>query len=339
MTVEKRGGGPKTAKGKARSSVNAKTHGLSSIAPSDAKESALVERYSKELTDYYEPESPLEKLQIERIAICRAKLNYLYELERIKLALASKEFESEPEKILEKITGFSELAKGMAKECITEGQINLPCRLNLALLEDICDEINGLAGVIENQYQFARAMPKLTKYLNSYPVVGLNNTDQWIEKLAEVVKNIERIFDLGVRYSGRWSEIMEGYLLGKEYEAKLKKDSRQLEENELDQYLEERRIARGGKSQPKESADQVDKTFILDDAALRSQLDKFTALLKGYRQAERVVPEYQELKALMLRSVSMPAAESDLLMRYQTTLERRLSSAIGELLALQRSHR
>ena len=41
MTVEKRGGGPKTAKGKARSSVNAKTHGLSSIAPSDAKESAV----------------------------------------------------------------------------------------------------------------------------------------------------------------------------------------------------------------------------------------------------------------------------------------------------------
>ena len=130
---------------------------------------------------------------------------------------------------------------------------------------------------------------------------------------------------------------MEGYLLGKEYEAKLKKDSRQLEENELDQYLEERRMARGGKSQPKEPADQVDKAVILDDAALRSQLDKFTALLKGYRQAERLVPEYQELKALMLRSVSMPAAESDLLMRYQTTLERRLSSAIGELLALQRS--
>lgn len=38
----------------------------------------------------------------------------------------------------------------------------------------------------------------------------------------------------------------------------------------------------------------------------------------------------------MLKSVTLPSNESDLLMRYQTTLERRLSSAIGELLALQR---
>ena len=339
MTVEKRGGGPKTPKGKARSSVNARTHGLSSVSPSDAKESALVELYSKELTDYYKPESPLEKLQIERIAICRAKLNYLYELERIKLTLACKELESEPEKILEKITGYSELAKGMAKGCITEGQITLPCRLDLTLLEAICQEIDGLAGAIENQHQFARALPTLTKYLNSYPVVGLNNTDQWVEKLAEVAKSIERTFDLGIRYSARWSEIIEGYLLGKEYEAKLKKDSRQLEDNELDQYQEERRIARGGKPLPRESESQVDKTTIPGQADLRSQLEKFTALLKGYREAEKLVPEYQELKALMLRSVSIPVTESDLLMRYQTTLERRLSSAIGELLALQRSHR
>jgi len=39
----------------------------------------------------------------------------------------------------------------------------------------------------------------------------------------------------------------------------------------------------------------------------------------------------------MLRAISLTAAESDLLMRHHTALERRLSSAIGELLALQRS--
>jgi hypothetical protein len=47
--------------------------------------------------------------------------------------------------------------------------------------------------------------------------------------------------------------------------------------------------------------------------------------------------QYQEIKDFMLRALSLPVAESDLLMRYQTTLERRLSSAIGELLALQRA--
>ena len=37
----------------------------------------------------------------------------------------------------------------------------------------------------------------------------------------------------------------------------------------------------------------------------------------------------------MLRSVTLGGEESDRLLRYQTTWERRLSSAIGELLALQ----
>ena len=43
------------------------------------------------------------------------------------------------------------------------------------------------------------------------------------------------------------------------------------------------------------------------------------------------------LGALSALNNSLPAAESDQLMRHQTTLERRLSWAIGELLALQRS--
>ena len=104
MTENKRGGGPKTQQGKVRSSMNAKTHGITSNKPKDANEKALIETFSKELVDYYDPQSPLEKLQIERIAICRAKLHYLYELEQVKLELASKELEAQPEKILEKIT-------------------------------------------------------------------------------------------------------------------------------------------------------------------------------------------------------------------------------------------
>ena len=52
MTGEKRGGGPKTLQGKARSSANAKTHGLTSKVPSNSQEKVLVETYAKELIDY-----------------------------------------------------------------------------------------------------------------------------------------------------------------------------------------------------------------------------------------------------------------------------------------------
>lgn len=40
-----------------------------------------------ELTDFYQPQSPLEKLQIERIALARAKLTRLYETEQASLDL------------------------------------------------------------------------------------------------------------------------------------------------------------------------------------------------------------------------------------------------------------
>jgi hypothetical protein len=41
------------------------------------------------------------------------------------------------------------------------------------------------------------------------------------------------------------------------------------------------------------------------------------------------------MQDLILRSVTLGGEESGRLLRYQTTWERRLSSAIGELLALQ----
>ena len=45
--------------------------------------------------------------------------------------------------------------------------------------------------------------------------------------------------------------------------------------------------------------------------------------------------QYEVIKELMVSGVTLPQKDSDLLMRYQTTLERRLSTAIGELLHLQ----
>jgi len=335
MKQAKRSGGPKTVQGKTRSSKNATSHGLTSISPSNSNEKALVDSYSKELIEYYKPGSPLEQLQIQRIATCRAKLAYLYDLEQVKLSLAAKELESQPEKILEKIPGATGLALGMAKEFITSGQIHLPCRLDLPLLESICDEINQMHGVMENRHQFARALPRLTKYLNSYPVVGLNNTSQWMEKLAAVSKEIKRDDEIGG--SGQYDELIKGYLRSKEYEALMEKEAMRPGLEELERHQEERRIARGQKPRKEEPEPKVDPDVITDLLAIILQLKQFLDLYKSHQKAQKLVVQYHEVKDLMLRALSLPVAESDLLMRYQTTLERRLSSAIGELLALQRA--
>ena len=336
MSQANRSGGPKTVQGKARSSKNATSHGLTSLAPSNPNEKALVDSYTQELTDYYKPESPLEQLQIRRIAICRAKLAYLYDLEQVKLALAAKELESQPEKILEKIPGATGLALGIAKEFITSGEMYLPCRLDPLLLEAICDEIKQMSGVIENKHQFARALPKLTKYLNAYPVVGLNNSSQWMEKLVAVGKDLDRGSD-GENYIGDWDEFFRTYLVGKRYSEQLAEEAANLESDELDQLKEEARIQRGQKPRKIEPATPPNPDAITDLETVQNQLNQFLWLHKTYQQAQNLIPQYQEIKDLMLRAISLPVAESDLLMRYQTTLERRLSSAIGELLALQRA--
>jgi hypothetical protein len=51
--------------------------------------------------------------------------------------------------------------------------------------------------------------------------------------------------------------------------------------------------------------------------------------------AHEVAKDFMRMRELMLSSVTLSGEESDRLLRYQTTWERRLSSAIGELLALQ----
>ena len=72
--------GPVSEAGKARSSLNAVSHGLTSsrVLPDEVQ---LVESYVRELTEHYEPQSPLEALQIQRIALCRAKLAKLMDIE------------------------------------------------------------------------------------------------------------------------------------------------------------------------------------------------------------------------------------------------------------------
>lgn len=69
ISPKKSSGGPRTSKGKQVSSQNALVHGATSNNVVSADQKALVARYEHELKAYYKPDSPLEKLQIQRIAL------------------------------------------------------------------------------------------------------------------------------------------------------------------------------------------------------------------------------------------------------------------------------
>ena len=243
---------------------------------------------------------------------------------------------AQPEKVLEKIPGAVGVTKSMLLELIRYSQITLPCRLSPDLLADICAEIDNYHGAIENQHQFARALPKLAKYLNQFPIEGINNTDQWLSKLASISSRLDVVLTSDQEYLGRWEELLHYHSLGLRYESQLEREADREGIEELERYQEEVRKKHGLKPINRQSSEGVKEGEVFNFEQVKKQLRSFTSLLKEYEQAQQLLGQYQEMQNLMLRSVSLPPAQSDLLMRYQTTLERRLSSAIGELLELQR---
>ena len=88
MRKGKTGGGPATKEGKKILSMNSFVHGSTSLVPvGPAKERGPSCRCRSSWGTT--PESPLERLQIERIAVCKLKFDDLYELEELKLQLAA----------------------------------------------------------------------------------------------------------------------------------------------------------------------------------------------------------------------------------------------------------
>jgi len=159
---KKSGGGPRTAKGKGISSQNALVHGATSSNVVSDGQKILVEQYVQELTTYYHPESPLEKLQIQRIALCKAKLDALYEMEQVKLQIASEDLKRAPDLVMQKISASDAMTKEFAQSLSAGRKLDLPMGLSPELLAPIASEINALGGKLEDDDDLNVALPSLS---------------------------------------------------------------------------------------------------------------------------------------------------------------------------------
>jgi hypothetical protein len=72
-----------------------------------------------------------------------------------------------------------------------------------------------------------------------------------------------------------------------------------------------------------------------DVKKINEALSAIVKLSSIVTRAHEIAKKFELRQDLMRRSLTLSGEESDRLLRYQTTWERRLSSAIGELLALQ----
>lgn len=188
--------GPKTKSGKAKSAKNSTSHGLRSEALTSSKQVQDQKIFLDELIAFYKPVGPLETLQLERIASCRAKLNAIRELEQSKLLLLYSEHKSNIKKYIAGFTYLDPLVRGMIYELITFEKLILPCDLDTDNLEKIVDEIEAFSGVISSDSDFEEYVPCLTSYLLSINESEVNLN----EKLLAVSKKLDFIIRNGDLY-------------------------------------------------------------------------------------------------------------------------------------------
>lgn len=305
--------GPKSTQGKAVSALNATTHGLTSgrALPDEIQ---MVDEFVSELTAYYKPQAPLEVLQIQRIALCRAKLAKLIDIEIAGRELYRREIETHPELVFEKLTQYSDSLKYMAAMELRGESIFKSLHLDKGTLQAIAKEIREFVGNIEGISDLPKAFPKLCAYLEKSKFRPDISDDFDIDEKLMVFTEIVKINCVGLNESNK--KIKPG-----SYEAAI------LQMERMDQLVEKSKLKQDRHSQ------YGHEGYL---RLLQTDLNVITDLASTVAHLKTFLQSYEEMKSWMLRSIDLNAQESERMMRYQTTLEKRLSTAIGELLELQK---
>jgi hypothetical protein len=324
MAVSKRAGGPKTQEGKSKSSLNATKFGVSTFRAIDDEERQLVARFAKDLIDFYQPDSPLEIMQLERIALCRAKLARLYEVERTRLQLAQHTISASPQKILDQLGMHLPLTKKIALEQIEYQSITLPLYLKLKELEAIVDEVHQYAVKTLSERELKRNFPTLYRYLDRHQFYGAEEDASTLSKLQVVLKKLKKILESDNPLMGRLAQLLESVL---------QKESSTKEE---DASVRDLMFEISPDYAKKSSVDLPLITPKIDLDLIFSHLHLFADLLSTVQQAQKLVVQFEQSHALIVKSLVLPQTEADLLLRYQTTWERRLSTEVGEFIELRR---
>lgn len=337
----RRSGGPKSPTGIAKSSQNSLKHGLTSNAPSSVMEKEMMDDFVKELEDYYQPNSPLEKLQIQRIALCRAKLARLYEIERARLEIEINKLAHSPDHFFESMPMVRGVVKGMVHEYIRYGVLTLPMGLTEVDLFKIVTEVRAFQGQSYDEPALWRAAPHLAQFVERHR--GKDSDDLEDSRLAHletILRGLDTIVDAGEHYMEHVKAI---YAI---FEPILKDPEEELTDSEKELFdmvqeqqkeLEREHAKRHARAKPKVITEEEARSVSRKKVA--SLMNKCQVLVRLYfdsQEAKRIFAHYQETQSMLMKAVTLPSSESELFMRYQTNLERRLSLAIGELLELRR---
>ncbi|MBU3543279.1 hypothetical protein ICE94_08350 [Polynucleobacter sp. MWH-Loch1C5] len=324
MSTSKKG--PKTVSGKKKSAQNSVKHGLRSEALTSMQQVTDQNKFLQELVDFYKPVGPLENLQLERIATCRAKLKSLYDLEQAKLEILIKENSVVDREHLRKFKFLTPLAQGMMHEFLFFENILLPCGLSPEILKAIVTEIDEFSGELQSDDDLRKCFPYLVTYLENVET----DTKELHIILMAVSEKLNKHIDNGIYYS----EILSQLFPERFERKKVEPTAEDIEhENALREYQEQARLRRGQKLKLKIVSNEP--VFPAHNK-IADALKKFMAVWQAYSLAYEFYDYVKSSIELHKKAIALPADESDLLMRYQTTWERRLSTLMAEFMQLQK---
>ena len=304
----KRTGGPKTNVGKSISSKNSLKHGLTTLGFTDGYEAQEANLFINELVAHYKPQSPLENLQIQRIALCRAKLAKLYSVEQAAQNLALLNLDAKPAEIMRRIDGFNQTSQRIALSMIKGEKNVLPLGLSERRLKDINLEVERLKNLLNDEQALRSSLKHTVRFLETLWVGddrGEFSADRYLSWAASKIENFSKAELSKESTKTPFEEMLANVLNSDEVRALPKVSVR-----------------------PQTSPESFHDSVCAD-------LESFIQLWMDFVSAKELVGRFHETKALMVKAITPSAEELDRLMRYQTSIERRLSSAIGELLALQ----
>jgi hypothetical protein len=176
--------GPKTGKGKAASSRNSLTHGLTARRWLDANEQSLFDETVEAFSADFEPQSSIERVLISKLAECTVRLMRIQQTESAMFDLASSEA-GHPEQSIKSLDNSSErLTQAVYVAAAANWQLNSGAfAKNMNILEEIdrqnLSDISGWLYVEDNMPVAADYIIKkcISEHLNLYDFVS-RETDQ-----------------------------------------------------------------------------------------------------------------------------------------------------------------
>lgn len=341
MVQRRSGGGPKTPIGKAIASKNATKHNLRSEKPANSLEQQNIVAYANQLVEHYETTDPLEILQLERIALYREKLATVYQAELAAAQLAYAALENNSQAIVQEMSHLSDVARSRLLEYLDKGQWLAPCGLSIQMLDEITREILCLDVDLQSNEDLEQCLPALANFLREYRSHRVDSAAVLSVKLAAVAKRLEEMIEQGIEFRVRINDAAD---LIMQMQAEEERRKKELEEakgpSELDLYIAKRQAELQAKMKVKpkpvvaESGPPI--APFPNSEEVRKQLNLFIKLQKDIVSAIAALTQFESTKALRLQTLALPNAGTDVLLRYQTTWERRLSAAIGEFLELRK---